>query len=135
MKDKVKKVKVELIAKELVMSERHQVKLVKIEIFGARGARPVTRDIMMWSSLDWSAVSDKYMSSRVCQTVKMIMKDGGIRLSWLPSCPAGLAAGSQRADDDRYDQKNWRNVTRTSASRCRSRNVTRLSRSTLRQFF
>ena len=44
MKDKVKKVKVELIAKELVMSERHQVKLVKIEIFGARGARPVTRD-------------------------------------------------------------------------------------------
>ena len=41
MKDKVKKVKVELIAKELVMSERHQVKLVKIEIFGAR---PVTRD-------------------------------------------------------------------------------------------
>ena len=44
MKDKVKKVKVELIAKELVMLERHQVKLVKIEIFGARGARPVTRD-------------------------------------------------------------------------------------------
>ena len=44
MKDKVKKVKVELIAKELVMSERHQVKLVKIEIFGARGARPVTHD-------------------------------------------------------------------------------------------
>jgi len=80
MKDKVKKVKVELITKELVMSERHQVKLVKIEIFGARGAHPVTRDIMMWSSLDWSAASDKYMSSRVCQTVKMIMKDSGIRL-------------------------------------------------------
>ena len=44
MKDKVKKVKVELIAKDLVMSERHQVKLVKIEIFGASPASPVTRD-------------------------------------------------------------------------------------------
>jgi len=40
MKDKVKKVKVELIAKELVMSERHQVKLVKIEIFGASPMSP-----------------------------------------------------------------------------------------------
>ena len=51
MKDKVKKVKVELIAKELVMSERHQVKLVKIEIFGASPASPVTRDtIRAWMS-------------------------------------------------------------------------------------
>ena len=33
-------VKNELIAKELVMSERHQVKLVKIEIFGVSPASP-----------------------------------------------------------------------------------------------
>ena len=37
----MKMVKNELIAKELVMSERHQVKLVKIEIFGVSPASPV----------------------------------------------------------------------------------------------
>jgi len=60
MKDKVKKVKVELIAKELMMSERHQVKLVKIEIFRSHGrepraCEPVTPDVPV-EDLFWAFV-------------------------------------------------------------------------------